>query len=207
MEWLAVVLVALALILLPFRNRIVPAWRRALAWITAVDGRMAALCGIVDGVSFISLGVWLFSWARLRETGEMIETAVKVFYYKPVLLLPLGMAIAAVYWRGNRDARRILAGGYPIIRLTFEGFLGTASLPVFAFLIRLAPMAYAGLPMHLEARTWELGGWFTALGRMLQQAGTFGLIGAAFGLAMGGVNKLIVSWLMTNQTGMSGEQP
>jgi hypothetical protein len=192
---LSVIVLAVAAMLLPFRGRIVPAIRRGLTWIRKDSDRIVILIGLLD---VALLGVAAFAFLCVVSARGPLSTLWTLPLW--ILANPLPSVIptailAIVGWRGVSDAKRIITGRAGYLRPVVEGFLGVFMFPLLEFLVRLAPIAYAGIPLYGEARSWSLAEWLTTVVGVLWESLEAGTFGAALGGVFGAMNRLTIKHL------------
>jgi hypothetical protein len=198
----AFIIIALVwgIVLLAFRDRIGPWLRHTVVWLSAKNRRVVIFIALVD-VLFSAGAATTLACITLGEGP--VDTIFRLVYelsLKPVAVVVSLLILGIVGWRGASDARRIISGEPKWLRLAVEGFFGGFLLPLFEFLILLSPLAYAGIPLYMEAKTWGIYEWLFSLLRVFLESGKVGVVGAVLGCLIGTMNRLIVKRLVDCRT-------
>lgn len=186
----------IAVLMLPFRSRIVPELRRVLTRIQKSKHRIVIFIGLFDA---LLLGTApLFILCAISVSGPLSilrEMIIVVAAYPLSCLIPLALLII-VGWRGSADARRIINSRDGYLRPATEGFLPCFMFPVTEFLGELFPIAYAGIPLYVEASSMSLTEWFSLIVRVLWDSCKIGALGAALASLLDAANRLIIKRLI-----------
>jgi hypothetical protein len=197
---LSIVVLVVAIILLPFRGRIVPALRRAIMSIRKTHHRRVIFIGLFD---VTLLGVMAFALLCPVSGRGPLSTLWALALWilaNPLPCLVPTAILAIVGWRGVTDAKRVITDRAGYLRPVLEGFFGAFMLPILEFLVRLAPIAYAGIPLYGEARSWNFVEWLTFIVGVLWESLKAGVLGAALGGLFAAINRLTIKRLIHGRT-------
>jgi len=186
--------------LLPFRGRIIPTLRRSLISIQKTHRRIVIFVGLFD-VALLGVAALAFLCVVSGRGPLSAVWGLTLFIvaYPLLSVVPTGI-LAIVGWRGASDAKRIIAGRAGYLRPVVEGFCGVFMFPLLEFLVRLAPIAYAGIPLHVEARSWSLTEWLSIIVGVFWESLKAGTLGAVLAGLLGAINRLTIKLLIHGRT-------
>jgi len=151
--------------------------------------RRTLFVGALDGALFFVavIAVLLFS------EGQPVTQLQKVFglYWRHTAFV-LAPASVLVAWRSWADAVRIAAGRGSWLRLPLEGACAAIGVVLVFFVPNLLDAAWAAGGAYDGFETWGLNDWLVALRGEAEIAAILASLGAATGIALTALNRLVL---------------
>ncbi|MGA9109005.1 MAG: hypothetical protein ACLPSL_00050 [Smithella sp.] len=159
--------------------------RRILVFILALTGAL-----LFETILLLASNLFVKDIGAL-SFEELFEARIGTVW---IYTVPLS---ALAFLLGLLDSRKlILNRTQRIMPITIlKGFLLGFCFPIIIVLIALAPMAYAGIPFHVEATHWTFGEWLEFFRFVLKLSFASGGLGAFTGVFSGLYNRLMLKYI------------